>query len=185
MGFCCKMVLFWESFYSGMFFLRWFVSEKVFYSVILGFFSEKGFCCEMVCFLECFLFFFFWEGFLFWDFFLRRVFILGCYFLRRVIIPIATTTSFVQNGHWSSPDWISSVVLEKYFLETKFQRNLVKEHVLLNLSLHNHIYICHIYACTVYWFFWWRQFRLLTNNSGCYAKEFLRKRLLLRLTRCV
>ena len=50
--------------------------------------------------------------------------------------------------------------------------------------LHGNIFRI-INACTMYMLFWWRQFRLLTNNSGCYAKEFLRKRLLLRLTRCV
>ena len=86
------------------------------------------------------------------------------------MVPIATTTSFVQNGHWSSPDWISSVVLNNIYLSLNFMEIFVFR--IIN-------------ACTMYMFFWWRQFRLLTNNSGCYAKEFLRKRLLLRLTRCV
>ena len=41
------------------------------------------------------------------------------------MVPIATTTSFVQNGHWSSPDWISSVVLKDFlFIFQKIQNKL-------------------------------------------------------------
>ena len=41
------------------------------------------------------------------------------------MVPIATTTSFVQNGHWSSPDWISSVVLKDLlFIFQKIQNKL-------------------------------------------------------------
>ena len=40
------------------------------------------------------------------------------------MVPIATTTSFVQNGHWSSPDWISSVVLKDFlFIFRKSKTN--------------------------------------------------------------
>ena len=63
------------------------------------------------------------------------------------MVPIATTTSFVQNGHWSSPDWISSVVLKDFlFIFQKIQ---------------NKLWYSSIYSSTTP--SWWRQL-WLTNN---------------------
>ena len=121
---------------------------------------------------------------------LRRGFIRGCFYrkgfflgfvliLRRVLLGVV----FSERGDYTycnhnqlCPEWplkFSGLNFfrcpEQYLLEIKLQGNLFR---IIN-------------ACTMYMLFWWRQFRLLTNNSGCYPKEFLRTRLLLRLTRCV
>ena len=62
------------------------------------------------------------------------------------------------------------------------------EQSFLVIKFHLEIFVFRI-ICMYYvhdMLFWWRQFRLLTNNLGCYAKEFLRKGLLLPAdARCV